>query len=100
MLTVAATVALLPALSVAVPVVTWPAPSAVSVVGLLQSATPDGASEQVYATVTSPLYQPAALAAGACAVMTGLVRSTFTVALALAVLPALSVASAVTTCLA
>ena len=44
----------LPALSVAVPVMTWPAPTVVSVTGEEQVATPDNASVQVNVTVALP----------------------------------------------
>src|SRR5207249_8669073 len=50
--------ALLPALSVAVPVTLWLAPSP-SVVGPERFASPESASLPVKLTVTSSLYQPA-----------------------------------------
>src|SRR5207249_54953 len=54
--------ALLPALSVAVPVTLWLAPSALSVTSGGQLAIPESASAQVKCTVTEPpSYQPAAL---------------------------------------
>jgi hypothetical protein len=61
--------ALLPALSVAVPVTDWFAPSIDSVVGALQLATPESASVHVKLTVTSVLFQPAALPAGSASPM-------------------------------
>src|SRR5947207_11895297 len=57
-----ATVAMLPALSTAVPVTDW-LPCALSVTGGEQEATPDSASEQLKVTVTGCLYQPFALGA-------------------------------------
>ena len=83
----------LPALSVAVPEMVWFAPSAVTAIGAGQEAIPDKESEQAKVTVTCPLFQPAALAAGdADAVMVGEDLSIFNVTLAEAELPALSVA--------
>ena len=56
-------VVLLPALSVTVSVSVRPLPSPVIVlVGRAAEATPEAASAQVQAMVTSPLYQPSALA--------------------------------------
>src|SRR5213078_4370632 len=64
--------ALLPALSTAVPVTCWLAPSAVSVTGSGQLWTPDSASLQVKVTVTAVLFHPARLGAGlAVAVIVG-----------------------------
>src|SRR5260370_27098169 len=55
--------ALLPAISVAVPMTDWPAPSSISVTVWVELATPEVASLAVKLTVTGPLYQPSALAA-------------------------------------
>ena len=57
-------VSLLPALSTAVPVADWPAPSLLSVSSDAQEATPERLSSQLYETVTGPLFQPNALASG------------------------------------
>ena len=57
--------ALFPALSVAVPLTTWPAPSVVTLIGAGQDAIPDSASEQANKTVGGADHQPAAFAAGA-----------------------------------
>ena len=57
-------VAVLPALSVQVPVADCPAPWLLSVVGPVTEATPDSESEQVKLTMTGPLFQPLALAPG------------------------------------
>src|SRR5207249_6525722 len=51
--------ALLPALSVAVPLDDWPLPSA-SVASAAQLWIPESVSAQLKCTVASPLYQPAA----------------------------------------
>lgn len=56
--------AVLPALSVAVPETTWLAPSLVNVCGCGQLATPEIASPQVNVTVGFVLFQFAALGAG------------------------------------
>src|SRR5690242_18125817 len=56
--------ALLPAASVAVPLDVWFAPSP-SVLAAGQLSIPESASPQVKLTVTSVLFQPLALAAGA-----------------------------------
>ena len=64
MFTVAVALALLPALSVALPVTNWPPPWLVSIVGPLQLATPEVASEQVKLTVTGVLFQPLPLERG------------------------------------
>src|SRR5207253_2980946 len=89
--------ALVPALSVAVPVADWAAPAALRVIGLVQLAIPERTSEQRKLAVTSLLFQPLALAAGlrlpliAGPVLSMLIPET----VALALLPALSVAVAV-----
>src|SRR5438045_358702 len=67
MLTVAGSVALLPALSTAVPGTGWLAPAVATVVGAVQVAMPERASAQVKVTVTSVLFQPAPFAGGVCA---------------------------------
>src|SRR5882672_1128083 len=59
--------AVLPAPSTAVPVTTWPAPSAETTTGPVQLAMPEMASEHVKVTVTSVLFQPAGLGGGATA---------------------------------
>ena len=64
MLTVAGSVAVLPALSVAVPVTGWPLPSPVTVCGPVQLASPDSASAQENVTVTLPLFQPLTFGGG------------------------------------
>ena len=64
MLTVAGSVAVLPALSVAVPVTGWPLPSLVTVCGPVQLASPDSASAQENVTVTLPLFQPLTFGGG------------------------------------
>src|SRR5688500_11475696 len=83
----------LPAASVALPVADWPAPSPLSACGAVHDATPERASVQVKLTVTVPLFQPFALAAGnGLPVMPGAVRSILTVPEADALaLPATSV---------
>src|SRR5437763_6109024 len=69
--------AVLPALSLAVPVTDCAAPSLVRIVGPAQLATAESASAQVKLTVTSLLFQPAAFAAGdAAPVIVGGVLST------------------------
>src|SRR5205823_1401755 len=91
-------VAELPALSVTVAVAVRPLPSPVMVDGPGQATTPDRLSAQVQVMVTSPRYQPAALAAGAAwPTMVGAVLSTLIAAtVAEAALPAASVAVPVT----
>ena len=64
MLTFAGSVALLPALSTAVPVAAWFAPSLEIVKGAVQLAIPDTPSAQVKVTVTFVLFQPFAFADG------------------------------------
>ncbi len=56
--------ALLPALSVQVPVTDCPAPSVLSVVELGEELTPESASVHVKLTVTGPLFQTKALGSG------------------------------------
>src|SRR5213592_3325798 len=93
MLTLTVVVAVFPAVSTAVPVMVWLAPSSVRVTGVGQAAMPDNASPQVKVTVTSPLFQPLVLAA--CdteAVIAGGVLSTLRSAVTEAVLPARSTA--------
>ena len=69
------------------------APSAETVTGAGQEATPDKVSEQANVTMTGPLFQAAALAAGdADAVIIGEEVSMLRVTLVEAELPALSVA--------
>ncbi len=63
-LTVTLAVAELPAWSVAVPETVWPSPSVVTVTGSGQVAMPLPVSLQRKVTVTSVLFQPAALGAG------------------------------------
>src|SRR5688500_6003715 len=92
-LTVRLAEAQVPATSQAVPG-TVVVPSALSVVGLVQVAIPEPPvlSVHVKLTVTSALFQPAALAAGLwLGVIVGAVRSIFTCAVfAASALPALS----------
>ena len=96
MVTVA--LAALPALSVAVPVTTWPAPSVVTTRGAGHEAIPDRSSAQTNVTVALPFSHPAAVGSGATvAEIVGAVLSMLSVTLAAAVLPALSVAVPVTT---
>ena len=64
MLTVWLTVVLLPALSVQVPVATWPAPLLLNVTGGVQEAMPDSVSAPVNVTVTGVVFQPLASGAG------------------------------------
>src|SRR4051812_7641653 len=91
---VSVAVARLPALSTASALEDWSAPSADRICGAAHVSTPDNASAQLNATVTGPLFQPAAFAAGARdALMVGGVRSMRSErALAVSTLPALSVA--------
>ncbi len=56
--------AVLPALSVQLPVTDWAAPSPVRVDGAVVEPTPDRVSEQVKLTVTGPLFQPLTLGTG------------------------------------
>ena len=88
--------ALLPALSVAVPSTVWSAPSP-RCCGPVTVSMPDRPSSPSKETVTSSEYQPAALAARSGApVMVGAVLSRLTVAVPVTLLPALSVAVPVT----
>ena len=99
MLSVAVAVAPLPARSVAAPLTFWSPPSVVAVTGGGQATTPESASLQAKLTVTSPEFQPLALAAGNReAISEGDVLSTLSVTLAVAVLPAWSLAVPVMTC--
>ena len=92
MLTVAGSACLLPALSSAVPVTSWPWPSVVTVCGAVQLLMPASASAQVNVTVTSPLFQPAPFASGDCVcLIVGAVLSMETcTVLAFSTLPAAS----------
>src|SRR5213595_985138 len=91
---VAVAVAPLPAWSNASPLDDWPGPSADRTCGAAHVSIPDNASAQVKASVTGPLFQPAAFAAGETdAVMAGAVRSMRSERdFAVSTLPALSVA--------
>ena len=65
MLTVARSVAVLPAASVAVPITSWPAPSSLTVRSPVHETTPDPfPSAQVNVTVTALSFQPASFALG------------------------------------
>src|SRR6185437_3651092 len=82
--------ALLPAASVAVPVMLWLLPSP-RVTGAGQTSTPERVSAQVKVTVTLPLYQPPALAVRfRAALIVGGVLSMLMNATSLALFPALS----------
>src|ERR1041385_2978418 len=71
----------LPATSIAVPDVDWPAPSP-NITGLLHDARPDSASPHAKLTTTGALAHPSELASGArAASIEGGVRSSFTVRL-------------------
>src|SRR3990170_2465699 len=77
-LSVTEALAVLPALSIAVPAITCPAPSVVTVTGAGHDAMPDPGigSLHVKETVTSVLFQPFALGTGSTAyVMTGATAS-------------------------
>jgi len=92
-LTLTDAVAVFPALSRAVPEITWFAPSVVTWTGAGQTSTPLPPSTQENVTVISVLFQPAASGTGvAVAVILGGVLSLLTVTEMLALLPALSVA--------
>jgi len=85
--------AVFPATSVAVPGICWLEPSVDTVTGDGQLATPDSASLHAKVTVTLELFQPLAFGGGeGVAVIVGGVLSMLNLTLALAVLPALSVA--------
>src|SRR5258708_31248171 len=64
MLSVTFAKAVLPALSTAVPVMTWPTPSVITVIDAAQVAMPLVASEQAKLTVALVLFQLAAFGAG------------------------------------
>ncbi len=64
MLTEAEMLAVLPALSVADPLIARLLPSVDTVVGEVQLATPESASAQLKLTVTSVLFQPKPLGTG------------------------------------
>jgi hypothetical protein len=82
-----------PATSVTVPEAVWFAPSVLTVCGCGQLVTGEADGVHWNVTVTGVLFQPAALAAGAAvAVMLGGAVSRFTTTVAVAVLPAISVA--------
>src|SRR5438067_1789906 len=85
--------AVLPALSLAVPVTDCAAPSLLRVVGPAQLATAESASAQVKLTVTSLLFQPAAFAAGEAApvIVGGVLSMLMPLTVAEAVFPAVSV---------
>ena len=76
-----------PALSVAVPVTTCPAPIVVCVIGEGQLATPDKPSVQVNVTVALPKLIPPTGVGVTTAVIIGGVSSRFTLTLVLAVAP-------------
>src|SRR4051812_23320482 len=92
------TVAVLPALSVTVPLAVL-APLPDSTTGSGQVATPDRPSEQVKVTVTGPEYQPLAVLVPlvTAPVMVGLVLSSLTVTVSVPTLPAVSLAVPMTT---
>jgi hypothetical protein len=86
----------LSALSVAVPVRDWLAPSVDTVEPAAQLLTPDGVSEQLNETATSVLFQPFAFAAGVRdPVIVGADVSSLTVTAPVPTLPTASVAVAV-----
>ena len=88
---------MLPAWSIAVPENFWFAPSVVTTMGAGHTATPEPGSAQPKLTVTSPVRQPAAFAAGVTiALIAGGRVSMETVALVDALLPARSAAVPVT----
>jgi hypothetical protein len=92
-LIVAVPVAVFPALSRAVPEISWLLASVVTVVDAGHTSTPLKPSEQLNATVTFALFQPAAFGAGdGAGVITGGALSMFNVKVALAAFPALSLA--------
>jgi hypothetical protein len=76
----------LPALSVADPLKTWPAPAVVTLIGAGHTATPESPSEHENVITAGAVTTPLAPGAGATvAVMAGGVLSIFSVVLALAV---------------
>src|SRR5579872_5147561 len=98
MLIVTVAAAGLPALSVAVPVTTWPAPCALRFTGDGQDATPLMASAHVKVTVTAEVFHPVASGGGfMVAVMVGAVWSRLTVTEVEAMLPARSMTMPLTT---
>jgi len=85
--------AVFPAMSAAVPEITWLRPSALTVAGGVQLPMPDSESLHVNVTVTFELFQPFPFGVGEDAVeIVGGVLSIFNLMLVLAVFPALSVA--------
>ena len=90
-------VALFPALSMALPVITCPAPDVFTLTGEGQVLIPDNASEHVKVTVTGTvLFQPFPFGRGeTAALIIGTVLSIFKTTEALAVAPDASVAIAV-----
>jgi hypothetical protein len=87
-----------PALSVADPLKTCPAPAVVTLIGAGHTAMPESPSEQLNVTTAGAVTTPFAPGTGAIvAVMAGGVLSMFSVVLALAVCPAASVAVALMT---
>src|SRR5579859_1273808 len=92
-LTMAVVLALFPALSTAVPVTVWLAPSLVNDTGALHEATPDSASAQLKLTVTEVLFQFAVFGGGAtCGTTVGAVLSKLAVTDMEAELPTRSIA--------
>src|SRR5437016_5873400 len=90
---IAETLAVFPAMSVACLVIAWLPPLALTSTRLGQTAAPEPASLHENVTVTSELFQPAALAGGiAVAEIPGGVLSILSATLVLAVFPALSTA--------
>ncbi|OLE36849.1 MAG: hypothetical protein AUG48_06085 [Actinobacteria bacterium 13_1_20CM_3_68_9] len=84
--------ALLPALSTAVPVTTWLAPSVVTTWSAVQLAIPESASWQSNLTVTSLLFQPFRFATGArtCEMVGGVLSMLTGTLWCVSTLPALS----------
>src|SRR5947207_337360 len=98
-LTVTVVSALFVAWSVALPVTMVLPPSTLTLTGSVHVATPELSSAQVNVTVTSLLFQPAALGAGVMLpMMVGFVRSMFTVTFLGVLLPAASVATTWMSC--
>lgn len=86
-----------PALSVAVPLNTCPAPAVVTLIGVGQTAMPESPSEQLNVMTAGAVTTPLAPGTGeTVAVIAGGVLSMLSVVLALAVCPAASVAVALT----